>query len=94
MPTPRLKVVARQLEGQLSLTVVDAGQGMSAEQLARIGEPFHTSKPQGTGLGVAVVKSVVKAHGGAFYLRSKAGWGTCAEVLLPLRPLVKGEEVA
>ena len=40
------------------------------------------------------VKSVVKAHGGAFYLRSKAGWGTCAEVLLPLRPLVKGEEVA
>ena len=94
MPAPRLKVVARQLEGQLSLTVVDAGQGMSAEQLARIGEPFHTSKPQGTGLGVAVVKSVVKAHGGAFYLRSKAGWGTCAEVLLPLRPLVKGEEVA
>ena len=94
MPAPRLKVVARQLEGQLSLTVVDAGQGMSAEQLARIGEPFHTSKPQGTGLGVAVVKSVVKAHGGAFYLRSKAGWGTCAEVLLPLRLLVKGEEVA
>tara|TARA_Y100000748_G_scaffold299806_1_gene297256 strand:+ start:11223 stop:12440 length:1218 start_codon:yes stop_codon:yes gene_type:complete len=93
MPAPRLKVVARQLEGQLSLCVVDAGQGMNAEQLARIGEPFHTSKPQGTGLGVAVVKSVVKAHGGAFYLRSKAGWGTCAEILLPLRALPTTEEV-
>ena len=46
------------------------------------------------GLLNGYVASVVKAHGGAFYLRSKAGWGTCAEVLLPLRPLVKGEEVA
>ncbi len=80
-----LKVVARRLEGQLSLCVVDNGPGMSAELLARLAEPFHTTKPQGTGLGLAVVKSVARAHGGAFHLRSKVGRGTCAEVLLPIQ---------
>tara|TARA_R110001592_G_scaffold4318_7_gene24279 strand:+ start:7746 stop:8993 length:1248 start_codon:yes stop_codon:yes gene_type:complete len=83
---PQLKVCARLIEGQLSLTVVDIGCGMNATQRAQIGEPFFTTRSQGTGLGVSVVKSVLTAHGGAFYLRSKAGWGTCAELLLPLQP--------
>lgn len=82
---PRLKIFARIIEGQLSLSVVDAGCGMNASQRAQIGEPFFTTRSQGTGLGVSVVKSVAAAHGGAFYLRSKAGWGTCAELLLPLQ---------
>lgn len=81
----RLKVCARLIEGQLSLSVVDAGCGMHAEQCAQIGEPFYTTRAQGTGLGVSVVKSVARAHGGAFFLRSKAGWGTSAELLLPVR---------
>ncbi len=83
---PQLKVCARLIEGQLSLVVVDTGCGMNAAQRAQIGEPFFTTRSQGTGLGVSVVKSVSAAHGGAFYLRSKAGWGTCAELLLPLQP--------
>ncbi|QJD58839.1 PAS domain-containing protein [Pseudomonas sp. gcc21] len=82
-PAARLKVCARLIEDQLSLSVVDVGAGMTTAQLARIGEPFHTTREQGTGLGVSVVKSVARAHGGAFYMRSKAGWGTCAEILLP-----------
>lgn len=81
----RLKICARLIEGQLSLSVVDAGCGMHAEQRAQIGEPFYTTRAQGTGLGVSVVKSVARAHGGAFFLRSKAGWGTSAELLLPLQ---------
>ncbi|PCC97556.1 sensor histidine kinase [Halopseudomonas pelagia] len=81
----RLKVCARLIEGQLSLSVVDTGCGMDAEQRAQIGEPFYTTRAQGTGLGVSVVKSVARAHGGAFYLRSKAGWGTSAELLLPVQ---------
>lgn len=81
----RLKVCARLIEGQLSLSVVDGGCGMNAEQRAQIGEPFYTTRAQGTGLGVSVVKSVARAHGGAFFLRSKAGWGTSAELLLPVQ---------
>lgn len=81
---PRLKVCARLIEGQLSLSVVDSGCGMDRQQREQIGEPFFTTRSQGTGLGVSVVKSVTRAHGGAFYVRSKAGWGTSAELLLPL----------
>ncbi|MEH6566108.1 MAG: ATP-binding protein [Halopseudomonas sp.] len=93
-PRPNLKVTLRLIEGQLSLSVVDTGCGMSPALLARIGEPFHTTRAQGTGLGVAVVKSVVQAHGGSFALRSKAGWGTCAEMLLPVRALIAEEQEA
>ncbi len=88
-PAARLKVRQRLQEGRLSLSVVDAGRGMSAAELAKIGEPFYTTRDQGTGLGVSVVKSVAQAHGGAFLLRSKAGCGTWAELVLPT---VVGEE--
>lgn len=81
----RLKVCLRMIAGQLAISVVDGGRGMSSAELSRIGEPFHTTRAQGTGLGVSVVKAVARAHGGAFHIRSKAGWGTCAELLLPVR---------
>lgn len=81
----RLKVSLRLISGQLSICIVDAGRGMTPAQLSRIGEPFFTTRAQGTGLGVSVVKAVAHAHGGSFYMRSKANWGTCAELLLPLR---------
>src|SRR5690606_28007706 len=54
--------------------------------LARIGEPFYTTREQGTGLGVSVVKSVAQAHGGAFLLRSRPGQGSWAELVLPVLP--------
>lgn len=92
-PQARLKVVQRLQEGRLSLSVVDGGRGMTAAELAKIGEPFYTTRDQGTGLGVSVVKSVAHAHGGAFLLRSRAGQGTWAELVLPVLPLavVEGE---
>ena len=84
-PGARLKVVLREMEAQLSLTVVDCGPGLSDEQLRGLGEPFQSRRAAGTGLGLAVVKSVSRAHGGSFFLRSKPGLGTCAELLLPLQ---------
>lgn len=94
-PTPRLKVIQRLQEGRLSISVVDGGRGMSREELARIGEPFYTTRDQGTGLGVSVVKSVAQAHGGAFMLRSRAGQGSWAELVLPVLPqMVKGGAMA
>lgn len=92
-PLARLKVVQRLQEGRLSLSVVDGGRGMTPAELAKIGEPFYTTRDQGTGLGVSVVKSVAQAHGGAFLLRSRAGRGTWAELVLPVLPLavVEGE---
>lgn len=83
-PSARLKVILRQQDGRLSISVVDGGRGMSRAELARIGEPFYTTRDQGTGLGVSVVKSVAQAHGGAFLLRSRAGQGSWAELVLPV----------
>lgn len=91
-PAPRLKVIQRLQEGRLSISVVDGGRGMSRAELVKIGEPFYTTRDQGTGLGVSVVKSVAQAHGGAFMLRSRAGQGSWAEMVLPVlsRPVSGG----
>ena len=57
---------------------------MSELLLARIEEEFFTTKAQGTGLGLAVVRSVARAHGGRLELQSRPGQGTRASVVLPL----------
>lgn len=86
VPAARLKVIQRLQEGRLSISVVDGGRGMTRAELAKIGEPFYTTRSQGTGLGVSVVKSVAQAHGGAFLLRSRAGQGSWAELIVPVMP--------
>lgn len=80
----RLKVHLYRRDNQLRLCVSDNGPGMNQETLARLGEPFFTTKTTGTGLGLAVVKAVARAHQGQLLLQSRAGRGTCAIVSLPL----------
>ncbi|AYG46015.1 PAS domain-containing protein [Pseudomonas sp. Leaf58] len=80
----RLKVHLFRRERTLHLCVSDAGSGIEAHLLGRLGEPFLTTKATGTGLGLAVVKAVVRAHQGTLSLRSKVGRGTCVRVALPL----------
>ncbi|EKT4521085.1 PAS domain-containing protein [Pseudomonas putida] len=80
----RLKVHLYRREQALHLCISDAGCGIDADLLARLGEPFLTTKTTGTGLGLAVVKAVVRAHQGNLSIRSKVGRGTCVQVVLPL----------
>ena len=70
----------------LRLCISDNGAGIDAQTLARLGEPFFTTKTTGTGLGLAVVKAVARAHHGELQLRSRPGRGTCATLILPLIP--------
>ncbi|GLX77626.1 PAS domain-containing sensor histidine kinase [Thalassotalea insulae] len=66
------------------VSVKDNGPGISNELAAKIFEPFYTSRVQGTGLGLAVVKSVAQAHQGDVYLLSKAHEGAHFCIKLPL----------
>ncbi len=89
----RLKVHLYRREQHLHLTISDAGSGIDPHLLARLGEPFLTTKSTGTGLGLAVVKAVARAHQGSLHLRSRIGRGTCARVTLPLIVAPTGESV-
>nr|WP_180203301.1 ATP-binding protein [Pseudomonas sp. SbOxS1]NYU02399.1 PAS domain-containing protein [Pseudomonas sp. SbOxS1] len=80
----RLKVHLYTRGNNLRLCVSDSGSGIDGAVLARLGEPFFTTKATGTGLGLTVVKAVARAHQGELRLRSRIGRGTCAQVLLPL----------
>ena len=68
---------------QVVLRIVDNGRGMPREQLARIFEPFYTTRSNGTGLGLAVVQSVVHAHQGTVEVASVEGEGSCFTLRLP-----------
>ncbi|WP_339462009.1 sensor histidine kinase [Pseudomonas sp. EA_105y_Pfl2_R69] len=80
----RLKVHLYSRGQALRLCISDDGPGIDRETLARLGEPFFTTKTTGTGLGLAVVKAVARAHQGDVQLRSRPGRGTCAILTLPL----------
>lgn len=80
-----LRLELLQLERTVIFRVADTGSGIPAELLPKIFEPFVTyGKSKGTGLGMAIVKSVVESHGGAIEVRSKVGVGTTVEITLPV----------
>ncbi|WP_147170296.1 PAS domain-containing sensor histidine kinase [Pseudomonas sp. SJZ079] len=84
-----LKIHLYQRGNSLRLCISDNGPGIDSVTLARLGEPFFTTKTTGTGLGLAVVKAVARAHQGELLLRSRPGRGTCALLTLPLIPAVQ-----
>ena len=85
-PQVRLKVHLYARGNTLRLCVSDSGSGIEPKVLERLGEPFFTTKATGTGLGLAVVNAVVRAHQGQMLLHSRPGRGTCAVLSLPLIP--------
>ena len=88
----RLKVHLYARGNSLRLCVSDNGGGIDAAVLERLGEPFFTTKTNGTGLGLTVVKAVARAHQGHLQLRSRPGRGTCALLVLPLFSSAQGME--
>jgi signal transduction histidine kinase/ActR/RegA family two-component response regulator len=67
----------------VKITVTDQGCGIPQEILSRIFDPYFTTKPTGTGLGLASVFSIVKRHGGTIEVLSKLGKGSTFTLLLP-----------
>ncbi len=67
----------------LQIRIQDSGTGMDDDTKQRLFEPFYTTKVKGTGLGLAVVDSVVRAHSGSIQCESQLGQGTLFTLLLP-----------
>jgi PAS domain S-box-containing protein len=74
----------------VELTVRDNGVGMDPQTLARASEPFFTTKPGGTGLGLAVVHGVVHQHRGLLDVESSPGEGTRVSIFFPLSTSPRG----
>lgn len=72
----RLSVELSQRQDVLEVVVSDTGAGIDEKDLPRIYDPYFTSKPAGTGLGLAVVQKIMEAHGAFLQIESRAGAGT------------------
>lgn len=84
------------LSPAIQICVQDDGRGVNAQILSRIFEPFFTTRSEqgGTGLGLAVVRSLVQAHGGKVWAESVEGHGSCFYVVLPVDGPAYSHEVA
>jgi two-component system sensor histidine kinase KdpD len=81
-------VGARAAAEGVAIEVADAGRGIPAESLSRVFEPYYrvpdaAGAARGTGIGLAVVKALVEAHGGTVHVESAPALGTCVTVVLP-----------
>jgi len=81
-----LTVATRDEKRTAIIELSDTGVGIPAEHLARIYDPFFTTKPEGrgTGLGLSVTYGIVQEHGGELLCESQPGHGTCFRLTLPL----------
>jgi PAS domain S-box-containing protein len=70
----------------LKLVVIDTGHGISPDKIAKIFEPYFTTKPigEGTGLGLSTVHGIIQEHGGSIKVYSEVNRGTTFQVFLPL----------
>jgi signal transduction histidine kinase len=68
------------------IQVSDNGRGISEEDLPRIFNPFFTTRPAGTGLGLPAVRRITRAHGGRVEASSTSAQGSTFTIYLPIRP--------
>jgi signal transduction histidine kinase len=69
--------------GRIEVAISDTGVGISAADLPHVFEPFYSTKPEGSGLGLALVYRVAQDHGGHAEVRSQPGLGTMFTLALP-----------
>jgi two-component system cell cycle sensor histidine kinase PleC len=91
--------LSRESGERLRVAVTDTGIGIAAEDLSRLARPFeqvegqHSKMTQGTGLGLALTKSLIELHGGALGIESEPGRGTTVSFGLPIRRPGKPAEI-
>jgi len=86
MNTPGNLTVRSQRDdsGQLLISVMDTGVGVPAEKMDQIFNPFFTSKPEGTGMGLPISRSIIESHGGRLWAVSNPESGSIFRFTLPI----------
>jgi PAS domain S-box-containing protein len=84
-------------DGELQVAVIDTGLGIPADLLPDVFEPFHTTKPDGMGIGLSIARSIIDAHGGRITAENGSTGGAVVRFVLPVpsfRPLPAAESFA
>ncbi|MBP9914393.1 MAG: PAS domain-containing protein, partial [Opitutaceae bacterium] len=82
-PGGKLRIRARTDDDQVILAFGDSGAGIKQEDLVRLFQPYHTTKPGGHGLGLMIVQRIMREHGGQIGIESKEGVGTLVTLQFP-----------
>ena len=70
-------------EGSLLIAVIDTGVGLPAENVNEIFNAFFTTKPEGSGMGLAISRSIIESHGGRLWATGNDGRGATFQLSLP-----------
>jgi PAS domain S-box-containing protein len=89
-----LTVKSETQDGQLQFSVSDTGVGLPAEKLDQIFSAFFTTKPQGSGMGLAISRSIVESHGGRLWASANSGGGATFQFTLPIQVLESSPLIA
>jgi two-component system sporulation sensor kinase A len=93
----KLTITATESDGNVEISFIDTGKGMTKEVMEKIWTPFFTTKSRGMGLGLPICKRLVEAHGGKISVESTLDKGTTFTITVPIKPKIEekggGEKV-
>ncbi|MFD1776523.1 sensor histidine kinase [Paenibacillus rhizophilus] len=78
-----LTLEQKRIEDSIVIVITDEGEGIPAEMLPKLGQPFFTNKETGTGLGLMISQRIIQAHKGMMEIESQVGRGTSVTIALP-----------
>jgi signal transduction histidine kinase len=80
----KLTVMSTYNDNEVIISFQDAGKGITREHMGNLFQPFFTTRKTGTGLGLLIVRRIVREHGGEIDIESREGQGTKVTLFLPL----------
>ncbi len=87
-----IRLSSDEASGRARVEVTDTGRGIAPEDIAKVFEPYYSTKETGTGLGLAIVKKAIDDHGGTISVTSLQGAGTTFAVTLPVKSIDEQKE--
>ncbi len=84
MDEGKLKISTKVSDSFVEVKIVDSGCGIPEKEIKKIFDPLFTTKPTGTGIGLAVSYGIIQKHDGVIYVKSQEGIGTAMFIKLPL----------